>query len=146
MKTTTQSIVDAGCREDLDHIFEEFRKSYSDCVIADMSREDCDRALRTRRLVWKSDRAIPLAEAARCYAQMAMRYNEFDPDMIAELARAFPNDAITVTPAREYSVAVYIHVPFTPGLRSLVKQRNAPPRTADEVAWIEDGILRCWWD
>ena len=128
------------------YVLREFRKSYADCLDPSMSDETFWRAAPVRRLTWKSDRRITLSEAVRCYGQMATNYNEFQPEMIGMLHKAFPDAGIQVTPAREYSVAVYLHVPNTPGLRQQVELFATSHFLADEVWWDSDDTLRCWWD
>jgi len=52
---------------------------------------------------------------------MSHGYNLYRPHMIPHLWSAFHRDKIEVTPAREYSVAIYLHVPDAPGLRQRVE-------------------------
>ena len=141
---TSQPPPDAS--KDAMQIMEEFRRAYADCMIADMSDEDWREAVQVRQLTWKASHDLPLAAAVRCFDQMACNYNEFEPAMIAELARAFPDAGITLTPAREYSVAIYVHVPNARGLRQRVQRFAAEHFHADEISWENEETLRCWWD
>lgn len=124
----------------------EFRTTYADCLVVEITDEVWSQAVRVRRLNWKSDHRLTLAEAARCYGQMAIQYNAFDPDVIADLSKAFPNDGIEVTPAREYSVAVYLHVLAVSDLRKRVETFVRERFVADDVDWVDSETLRVWWD
>ena len=77
---------------------------------------------------------------------MVEGYNEFQPYMIVHLGAVFADCDIEVTPAREFSVAVYLHVPNKPGLRRRVEAFVQTNFRADVVAWQDDGTLRVWWD
>ena len=79
-------------------------------------------------------------------AQIDGGYNEFDPKVLAGLLQAFPTAGIEVTPAREASVAVYLHVPDATGLQKQVEMFVRNCFRADEVSWRDEGTLRCWWD
>jgi hypothetical protein len=138
MTTTTNAAV----RE----VMNEFRTTYADAVIADMTDSQFWEATRTRRLMWQSTQRLSLADAVRCYGQLAGPYNRFRPNMLRKLLTAFRDDGIQVTPAREYSVAVYLHVPDVAGLRSRVESFVRRRFQADAISWQEDGTLRCWWD
>lgn len=127
-------------------VLREFRTTYADAVSPDLSEAALRSALLKRRLDWRAKRRISLSQAARCYAQIHGSYNEFRPDMIATLCGAFANDGITVTAAREYSVAIYLHVPAPPILRKRVEEFVEEHFDADVVAWTEPGTLRVWWD
>lgn len=123
-----------------------FRNTYADAVIADMTHEQWQEAARIRRLTWRSRHRLSLADAVKCYGQMAINYNEFDPDLLREFHAAFGADGILVTPAREYSVAVYLHVPYRDGLRERVESFAHERFNADDVGWTDSETLRCWWD
>ena len=103
-----------------------------------------------RQLEWRSDRRIPLQDAAICYAQILNGYNEFQPQIIAELHAAFADCGIEVTPAREYSVAVYLHVPVLDKeeqpLRKRVERFVRANFQADVVSWQDSESLYVWWD
>ena len=124
----------------------EFRTTYADATSPDLSETAWGKALLKRRLEWRAGRRISLAQAARCYAQIHDSYNEFRPTMIADLCGAFSNDGITATAAREYSVAIYLHVPDQPTLRQRVEEFVNEHFIADEVSWVEAETLRVWWD
>ena len=94
----------------------------------------------------KSERRIPLQDAAVCYAQIVDGYNEFRPHMIVDLNAKFADCGIEVTPAREYSVGVYLHVPDKAGLRKRVEGFVQANFQADLVKWQDDGTLHVWWD
>jgi len=115
-------------------------------VESDSSEAARREAVLKRRLNWRAERRLSLAQAKRCYAQIHYSYNEFRPAMIAALCRAFSGEGITVTAAREYSVAIYLHVPDRPGLRTRVEDFVRSIIQADAVAWTESGTLRIWWD
>ena len=124
----------------------EFRKTYADAIIADMTDAQWQIATRQRRLTWKSPHRLSLADAVACYDQMANTYNEFHAGLIRALHCAFRDDGLTVTVAREMSVAVYLHVPDAGDLRSRVETFAHERFGADEVNWTKPGTLRCWWD
>jgi hypothetical protein len=127
-------------------IFREFRKAYADCMQAELTNEEWEKVAQIRQLEWKADAPLSLADAARCYGQMATSYNEFRPGMIKSLHKQFPDAGIQVTAAREYSVAAYLHVPDAPGLRQKVEAFVLRRFKADSVEWQADSSLRCWWD
>jgi len=62
------------------------------------------------------------------------------------LQKAFPDCGIEVTPAREYSVAIYLHVPDKNGLRQRVENFVHDKFQADSISWQRDGALYVWWD
>jgi len=124
----------------------EFRITYADAVIPDMTDAQWSKAAGVRRLTWQSPHRVSLAEAVACYAQMESTYNAFDPELLHDLNAAFGTEGIQVTPAREYSVAVYLHVPNTSDLRQRVETFVRERFNADDVGWTEPGTLRCWWD
>lgn len=123
-----------------------FRRAYADAVIPDMTDAQFCEAVRVRQLTWKCKYRLPLADAVECYDQMAGSYNEFHAGLVRALHCAFRDDGIQATPAREMSVAIYLHVPNTGDLRSRVASFCCEHFNADDVDWTEDGILRCWWD
>lgn len=130
---------------------DEFCTAYADAVIADMTDEQQTVASGQRNLSWKGDR-MPLAEAAELYAKICNGYNEFEPGMLRALDVQFGGSGIEVTPARESSVAVYLHIPDNgvPGLRGSVRQWIEKNWNADEIDWWDTdnmkGSLRVWWD
>ncbi len=127
-------------------IMTKFAQVYADAVDHEAPLEDGERfpGQNKRELEWKSEHRIPLAEAAEAYAQIDGNYNEFQPTMLADLLAEFPDQGIEVTPAREYSVAVYLHA--RPGLRRQVRKFVEDNWLADEVDWKEADTLRVWWD
>ena len=125
---------------------QEFRITYADAVIPDMTDAQWSEAERIRRLTWKSPHRLSLANAAKCYGQMATTYNEFHSGLLYDLKSAFGNDGIQVTPAREYSVAVYLHIPDHDGLRQRVESFVRERFNADNVDWVDTETLRVWWD
>ena len=127
-------------------IFQEFCTTYADCMTPDVTDEQWDQVSKIRKLEWKADRPISLADAAKCYGQMAINYNEFRANMIQRLHKAFPDAGILATPAREMSVALYLHIPDAPGLRQAVEAFVSRGFKADTIEWEEDGTLYCWWD
>lgn len=132
--------------KNVSNVLREFRTVYADAVFANMTDADWPVVSRKRRLTWRSAQRLSLADAARCYGQMVGSYNEFRPSLLSDLLKAFPNEGIEVTPAREYSVAVYLHIPDAGDLRSRVESFAREHFLADEVDWEEPGTLRCWWD
>jgi hypothetical protein len=148
-----------------------FRQAYADAIIP---YEDTPafhaaqrEAMKHRDLKWHGER-IPLAQAASIFAELVDGYNAFRPDTLKDLLAAFPNDGIEVTPAREYSVAVYLHIPASEGfsLREQVEAFIREKLEADEIDWYDgicrlepgepgakvcdrtlaDAALRVWWD
>jgi len=128
------------------NVMRAFRTVYADALITDFSEAEWAKVARKRRLTWQSEQRLSLADAFRCYNQMADTYNEFRPSLLRRLLKAFPDDGIEVTAAREYSVAVYLHVPDVGDLRERVHRFADERLKADVVAWTEPGVLRCWWD
>lgn len=127
-------------------------------VYADAVKNHTDKEAREKRqLYWHGPR-VSLAEAAKLYALIEDGYNNFEPDMLAKLLAEFPDGGIEVTPAREGSPVVYLHIP-----RSVIlKHVEAFIKTsfdADEVdivdhfTCLQEGetelvgkALRVWWD
>ena len=135
-----------------------FRQVYADAVIHNMTDEDWEKASKLRQLNWHGER-MPLAEAAKAYATICDGYNDFKPNVLAKLLAAFPNDGIEVTPARESSVAVYLHIPKGGTVPARVKVFILKRFDAKEVdivdrfTCLQDGeaeldgeALRIWWD
>lgn len=135
---------------DVADIVKEFRVVYADAVVECLTEAAWEEAAQKRTLEWKSDRRIPLEDAAACYAQIVDGYNAFQPHMIADLNAKFADCGIEVTPAREYSVAVYVHIPVLDmedrPLRKRVERFVRRHFEADAVMWQSDGSLRIWWD
>lgn len=124
-------------------------------VYADAVKNHTDKEGEKRQLHWHGPK-VSLAEAAKLYALIEDGYNNFEPDMLAKLLAEFPDGGIEVTPAREGSPVVYLHIP----------DRSADPRpfirvffNADEVdivdhfTCLQEGetelvgkALRVWWD
>ena len=127
-------------------IIKEFREVYADAVAPCLTDAAWQEAAQKRTLEWQSDRRIPLQDAAVCYAAIVDGYNEFQPQVIADLRTAFADCGIEVTPAREYSVAVYLHIPDNPGLRKQVEGFVRANFQADFVSWQDSGTLHVWWD
>lgn len=124
-----------------------FRKVYADAVIStdlpDKEWNDAQTAARVvRKLKWKGD-FIPLADAAKLYSMIEGGYNEFTPDMFANLDKAFPNAGIEVAPAREGSVAAYLKIPVAS--RAEVESYIEEHWNPDESEWNGE-TLRVWWD
>ena len=142
----------ATCEEnkavkDAESIIEKFRTVYADAVVEILTDAAWQEAAQKRTLEWKSDRRIPLQDAAACYAQIVDGYNEFQPSMIADLHAAFADCGIEVTPAREYSVGIYLHIPDKPDLRKRVERFVRANFQADLVSWQDSGeTLHVWWD
>jgi hypothetical protein len=132
--------------EDMAGIIEEFRTVYADAVTPCLTETVWKEAARKRTLEWRSECRIPLKDAAVCYAQIVDGYNEFRPHMIADLHAAFDDCGIEVTPAREYSVGIYLHVPDKPGLRKRVEGFVRANFQADLVSWQGSETLHVWWD
>lgn len=135
-----------GCSLSADDVLREFREVYADAVADWNSAEEWDSLARRRSLTWEAARQIPLANASWCYAQIADGYNEFQPHMIPHLWAMFHNDGIEVTAAREYSVAISLHIPDDPGLRQRVETFVNEHFDADIATWVDDETLRIWWD
>lgn len=138
-----------------------FRKVYADAVvpISILTQAEFNAAMEQagpeRELAWHGER-MPLGEAAEQYAEIVDGYNDFKPNMLKDLAAAFPDNDIEVTPARESSVAVYLHIPTG---RQIVRAWIEQNLNADEVDFVtkfsclQDGevelvgeALRVWWD
>ena len=132
--------------KDTASIIKEFKAVYADAVTECLTDAAWEEAAQERTLEWRSDRRISLQDAAICYASIVEGYNEFRPFMIAHLGAVFADCDIEVTPAREFSVAVYLHVPNKPGLRTRVEAFVQSNFRADVVSWQDDGTLRIWWD
>ena len=132
--------------EDVASIIKEFRTVYADAVVECLTEAVWQEVAARRQLEWRSERRIPLQDAAVCYAQILHGYNEFQPHMIADLHAAFADCGIEATPAREYSVGVYLHVPDNPGLRKRVEGFVRASFQADLVSWQDSGTLHVWWD
>ena len=136
--------------KDVKSIIKEFKRVYSDAVVECLTEAVWQDVVTKRQLEWRSDRRIPLQDAATCYAQILHGYNEFQPQMIADLHAAFADCGIEVTPAREYSVAVYLHVPVLDKeeqpLRKRVERFVRANFQADVVSWQDSESLYVWWD
>lgn len=135
---------------------EKFRQVYADAVIHKMTGEQQQTASKLRQLQWHGER-VPLAEAAEMYASICDGYNEFEADMLARLLKAYPDAGIEVTPAREYSVVIYLYIPTEQ--QQIIKtwiDVNLQPKEIDLVTnftCLQDGeaeldgeALRIWWD
>ena len=142
----------------------QFCKVYADAVIPLDTPEDewkakQEAAEKERQLSWHGER-MSLAEAAKLYAKIH-GYNDFEPNMIADLEAAFPDSGIEVTPARESSVAIYLHFPedCTVGFEVQIRAFIDEHWSADEVdivakfTCLQEGepelvgeALRIWWD
>jgi hypothetical protein len=127
-------------------VLRDFLVTYADVIAPNRTPERWDLTERVRRLTWKSKHRITLADAVWCYGQIAVGYNEFQPAMLTELHRAFPDEDIQVTPARELSVAIYLHVPNRNDLWKRIETFVNEHFNADEVKWVTSDTLRCWWD
>jgi len=127
-------------------VIEEFRTVYADAVAPCDTEAAWIEASAKRQLNWQAKYRITLNDAARCYAAIKEGYNAYQPNMIADLQKAFPDCGIEVTPAREYSVAIYLHVPDKDGLRQRVEKFIHDKFKADSISWQRDGALRVWWD
>lgn len=140
----SKAVVDAAS------IIEEFKRVYADAVVECLTDAIWQHLVKKRQLEWRSERRIPLQDAAVCYAQIMHGYNAFQPTMIGDLQIAFPDAGIEVTPAREYSVVVYLHIPVLDmeeqSLRKRVERFVRKHFEADEVKWQRDESLRIWWD
>lgn len=123
---------------------EKFRKVYADAVLSSEDQEAQNAARIFRELTWKGER-MPLAEAAKLYAMLEGGYNEFEPDMIQNVADEFPEAGIEVTPAREMSPAIYFHVE-SPAIRRRLRIFVEDNLSADTVEYVEGDTLRVWWD
>ena len=131
---------------DVASIIAEFRVVYADAVVECLTEAAWEEAARKRTLEWRSERRIPLQDAAVCHAQIVDGYNEFRPRMISDLHKSFDDCAIEATPAREYSVGIYLHVPNKPGLRKRVERFVKAHFLADVVRWQDNETLHVWWD
>ncbi len=126
-------------------ILREFRITYADALDPEINDEAWARAAKKRRLVWRHPRQVSLETAAHLYGELAV-YNGFRPSMVKALHKAFAGKGITVTPGRDYSVVIYLHVPDRPGLRERVEGFVRADLHPDELSWEDDGALRLWWD
>ena len=127
-------------------VMREFSEVYADAV-NEWQTPDEWKALDARRcLKWRAARRIPLANASWLYSLMSHGYNLYQPHMIPHLWSAFHGDKIEVTPVREYSVGILLHVPDRPGLRQRVEAFAIQHFEADVVEWNDDGTLHIWWD
>ena len=133
-----------------------FEQVYADAVIPNMTEAQWTEAGKQRQLNWHGER-MPLAEAAVLYAKIVEGYNDFKPDAIAKLQAEFPDAGIEVTPARESSVAVYLHIPdeFKERVEAFVREHLSANEvdTVTEFSWMQPGeaqlkdkTLRVWWD
>ena len=138
-------IVTTRDHDEATKLLREFRTTYADALEPEMTNEQWDRASRRRRLVWRHPRQVSLGLAARLYGILAV-YNEFRPGMIKALQMAFARDGITVTPGRDYSVVIFLHVPNRAALRERVEGFVRDNLNTDELSWEKDGELRLWWD
>lgn len=125
-----------------------FRKVYCDSLGQDFGTKMQD-ALNHRELTWRHDARVSLSEAAALYA-LIPKYNYFRGEMVGNLLTSFPDAGIEVVPAREYSVAMYLHIPEE--FRARVEQYIREQWGLDEMGWqaplVGDvtGLLRVWWD
>ena len=134
-----------------------FEQAFVDAIIPDMTYEQSSKI---RQLYWHGQR-IPLAKAVELFAKLTGGYNEFTPDMLAKLQAEFPHAGIEVTPAREGSVAIYLHIPTctATNLKYMVRQFVIRHFNADEVDVVHEfsclqqgetelvgDALRVWWD
>ena len=136
-----------------------FEQAYADAVIPDMTREQFEMASEERQLDWRGER-MSLANAAKLYAKIRDGYNDFEPNMLAMLQGGFPHAGIEVTPAREGSVAVYLHIPkcTATDMRYMIRQYVEQHFKATEVDVVTEfpclegetelvgEALRIWWD
>ena len=133
-----------------------FEHVYADAVIHDMTDEQWEAASKQRQLNWHGER-MPLSEAAELYSTICDGYNKFRPEMFGMLQTEFPDAGIEVTPAREFSVAIYLHIPDA--FKDRVKSFVLKHLSADEVdtvtrftclqpgeAELDGEALRIWWD
>jgi len=137
---------------------DKFRQVYADAVEGGYTDTE---AYENRQLHWHGPK-VSLAEAAEAYALIYEGYNNFQPDALAKLLEEFPDAGIEVTPAREGSPAVYLHIPAGSTLVTLtdrVKAFVAENLKADEIdivtkfSCLQEGetelvgeALRVWWD
>ena len=138
---------------------QQFRMAYADRLVKPNRLVPADRVLR-----WKSKHRVSL-ELAACVCNEMLTYNEFRAELIDLLHKAFPDKDISVTLAREYSVAIYLHIPGYMGLQRKVERFVKKNLGADEISWYEDAsmdnpveeggtkrdwskdrVLRIWWD
>lgn len=119
-----------------------FQRVYADAMDPEMTEEQFQDASKIRELNWRGNR-MPLGQGAELYATIC-EYNEFQPEMLTKLQKQFPEQGIDLTPARESSVVVYLHVPI--GLRRQVRTFVDKHFNADEVDWVQADTLRVWWD
>lgn len=129
----------------------EFREVYADCII-DPDDPDMGKAMRGRTLQWRGDR-ISLPDAAWWYSQLP-ECEGYNPSVLPGLLAEFPFTAddpgerfIEVTPAREYSTCMYLHV--ADEMRDKVEAFVRENFGADEVNWQRvcgSDTLRIWWD
>ena len=143
---TVVTCQDSKPMQNVASIIKEFRTVYADAVAPCLTKAAWQEVAQKRTLKWQSERRIPLQDAAVCYAAIVDGYNEFQPQVIADLHTAFADCGIEATPAREYSVAVYLHIPDNPGLRKRVEGFVRANFQADLVSWQDSGTLHVWWD
>ena len=120
---------------EVQRVSQAFRQAYGD-VLVDSPRS-------TRKLTWRATQRIPLSDAADVYAQIRP-YNAFHPRFLHDLADRFPG--VTVTCAREQSVAVYLHVPRAIRLAVCTEVVACIKTEPDECLWTKSDTLRLWWD
>ncbi len=122
-----------------------FTQVYADAVVdsphVGLRSLESEAAYRTRELNWRGSR-MPLNEAAKLYETIV--YEEFQPDMLTKLNDAFPDGGIEATPARVYSVCVFLHIPnkILDAVTAWIKKNWH----ANEIGLEDDGSLRVWWD
>ena len=117
---------------------DKFKEVYADAQGDDRTFEETEKI---RSLTWKGERAS-LADVAKLYATIRLGYNNFSYGMIPHLLAEFP-EGIDATPAREYSVAIYLHP--TPDLADKLELFVRKHFDADEIDW-DESTLRVWWD
>lgn len=134
-------------------MIDKFRQVYADVVEPTLPYAE---AYNRRSIYWHGER-VSLDDAFAAFALLKEGYNDFDSEVLMELIAAFPDAGIEVTPAREGSVAVYLHIPNK--FKARVKAFVLVHFLADEVgivtnfSCLQDGetelvgeALRVWWD
>ncbi len=120
-----------------------FAEAYADAVIPDMTDEQFETASEVRELTWRGKR-MSLKAAAELYATIVDGYNAFLPNMLTDLLAEFPDAGIEATPAREYSVAVYLWI--AESFEDRVENWITEHFHADSINFRDDGSLRIFWD
>jgi len=71
-------------------------------------------------------------------------YNEFDVEHVYETLKRYGGHLISVKPAREYSVAMYVRCSHPSVLTEITRMKRE--LKADECSQVKSDVVRIWWD